>query len=695
MSIESLQILLVGPEGTTEEFVVLLEQAGVGQLAVETQCDAAMAHVRGLQPDVVLLVEGFAFNDCEKFVNSLCSGKHVRPVPTVLIPIKEEAGFRKDDEFPCGYRVQNPVSSEKLVIGIEEARRRASTQRISAAMDMAIESFVCDAMQSLTTNADTVTARPAPSIPEQTTSTSAREVRFREETAVLKNVGHGAASPWREPTAVLHSEVEAAASVSKGFEDEGDSEDFSEFDESETGNEPSYPAVEGPNGSEFAQRLREKMSKMAQRLFPGQPTSDETVHLFPASSADTEFELSAGGIQTTDVNAEGAEFSTSADSLVSDSDIYRDRGGSHLESESSGTLTEKLERSGSFGGEEGDAASLVTQFWRSGFGGCVTFRDGGRELRLDFENGHILFVASKSWDDRMGELLIRQGKVNEEQLKHCQEQVSESGRRMGEVLVELGYLKPRELLPAVRQHLEDLFYSLFAWTSGQFEAISMHFAEEKIRLSRHPAALVVEGIRRKYSRERITEVLGGPETVLLVHQRQPMSSVARSAELTLSETKAHVLFTGENSLMEIASQCNLPELRVAQLAYAWVALGEADIVSGSTVVGTQPGRNPDNLVGDSDLEIDRERVLAKHRLVKMGSYYQVLGVRTDASAFEIRRAYESARRAFASDALPFELRKELGAILVEIEEAVEEAFAVLQNDAIRQQYREHLCDHSL
>ena len=39
---------------------------------------------------------------------------------------------------------------------------------------------------------------------------------------------------------------------------------------------------------------------------------------------------------------------------------------------------------------------------------------------------------------------------------------------MGEILVDFGYLKRRELLPAVRRHVEDIVYSLFGWDRGHY-----------------------------------------------------------------------------------------------------------------------------------------------------------------------------------------------------------------------------------
>ena len=98
------------------------------------------------------------------------------------------------------------------------------------------------------------------------------------------------------------------------------------------------------------------------------------------------------------------------------------------------------------------------------------------------------------------------------------------------------------------------------------------------------------------------------------------------------------------------------------------------------------------LVGETDLAIDRERVRARHRLVAEADYFALLGVRRDATGFEIRRAYQSARRDFAADCFPLDLRRELARELDEIAHVLDEAFRVLRDDRLRVTYLTNLVE---
>jgi hypothetical protein len=133
----------------------------------------------------------------------------------------------------------------------------------------------------------------------------------------------------------------------------------------------------------------------------------------------------------------------------------------------------------------------------------------------------------------------------------------------------------------------------------------------------------------------------------------------------------------------------LDELTVYQLAHALVALGLARVAE-TERSGTDGGRAPASLTAASDLAIDRERVLAKHAHILEADYFAVLGVRRDASTFEIRRAYEAARKDYAPGSFSQDIQREHGAELREIASVLDEAFRVLRDDRVRALYLQNL-----
>jgi hypothetical protein len=262
----------------------------------------------------------------------------------------------------------------------------------------------------------------------------------------------------------------------------------------------------------------------------------------------------------------------------------------------------------------------------------------------------------------------------------------------------MGFLKRRELLPAVRRHVEDIVYSLFSWEDGAFEVLPGPAAEdEKIRLATHPHALVLEGIRRKLLGTRLAERLGPLSSVLVPLSRDGIARAVDEADLSPDEKEAADLFDGRRSLQQVLAASRLDETSLYQLGYGLWALGLARVLQ-PAAPATEGPRAPapaatpagERSAGAADVQIDRERVLGKHAQVIEADYFAVLGVRRDASPFEIRRAFESMRRDYQADALPADLARELGSELRDIELVLEEAHRILRSDRTRAQYLAHL-----
>jgi hypothetical protein len=443
------------------------------------------------------------------------------------------------------------------------------------------------------------------------------------------------------------------------------------------------PRAVGPEPRDFARELRAKMSMMAQRLFQrGDAPASGAVDHAPRHDHQTEIDLTAlgddlalGGAGELEARAaqrlEARELATSPGSW--DTQV-RERG---------------LPDAGVIVRGASDAAMLLARMFAQGATGRIGFRRDDVETVVYFDRGRPVFASSNEPRDRMGELLLREGKITASQLERCQAVVAESGRRMGEILVDLGYLKRRELLPAVRRHVEDLVYSLFGWDRGTYAVtVDPQPSAERIRLSRHPAALILEGIRRKLDRSSLERLVGPPSTVIEVRDRERLGGIVHMGDLAAEERAALTAFDGQADLAQVARIAGVDIADVLPLAWALCVLGLA-------TARRADAEAPDEataLIGETDLAIDRERVRARWQLVTEADYFALLGVRRDATGFEIRRAYQSARRDFAAECFPGDLRRELARELDDIAHVLDEAFRVLRDDRLRQTYLANLID---
>lgn len=686
----------------------ILGRVGLDDLVYGDGSDETLAAFRQAPPDAVVLCAGLENGDARSLIAAMRAETGDR-VPIILIgddhgPIRnalDAAGFEVD-RF-----VGRPLSAKALGYAVRssvQAARTAATERIKAVEDEALDAAVTESIEEIVT-------RPTLEMPAMSEPPAAPEPLPAPEPPADEDTQHGpeiepepapAAPSWREPTMVLaHSPTD----------DHGEPEDSREREATPgAGDAEGHAIPQQSEPSNLARELSRKMSLMAERLFPGE-TPSAAVTAGAAHSANTEIDLAAF-----DASAE-ADNSASVDDAVENTMLFApatlaetetgqgiaetvtsaDQHGVNGAGEQPGHFGRGTLVTGSLDGPDGkDVASVFARLFLDGFTGRVVFRQPPAEKTLHIDHGRPVFATSNLPHDRMGELLYREGKITRDQHARCRKLVADSGRRMGQILVEKGFLKPRELLPSVRRHVEDIIYSLFAWRRGELSSVAGDAAVgEKIRLSRHPAALILEGIRRKYDTPFLNQRFGSVGSLVRMATGERAESMLTACELPPGESAAVAALDGQRTLAEVADEVGLDPLDVHQLAFGLCALELAVVVHRAGEVATADGVAPaeqKTLIGKADIAIDRQRVLAKHALVVESDYFLLLGVRRDASTFEIRRAYEASRRDFLPQSFSSEVQEELGDELSQISDSLDEAYRVLGNDSVRAAYLANLRD---
>jgi len=129
--------------------------------------------------------------------------------------------------------------------------------------------------------------------------------------------------------------------------------------------------------------------------------------------------------------------------------------------------------------------------------GTLKFDDVKITKQVYFKNGMI--VGSKSNDPReyLGQVLLHYGKVDEAQLKAAREIQRTSGAKLGEVLVEQGFLTEAEVLAILKTRTLDAIYDLFVWTDGDFQFYDEEpLPEDLLPIEVEPTNVIMEGIYR-------------------------------------------------------------------------------------------------------------------------------------------------------------------------------------------------------
>ncbi len=219
---------------------------------------------------------------------------------------------------------------------------------------------------------------------------------------------------------------------------------------------------------------------------------------------------------------------------------------------------------------EENLPELITAFYLAQQTGELTLQKGKVKKTIYFEKGRPCFAISNLVTDRFGPFLVRVGKITLAQLELCQAAADKTGRRTGDILVEMGLLKDTEKLYYVAQQVKAVAYSAFGWDEGEYR---MHFADrasaEQIKIDLHPANLITRGVKKLYRPERLFRLLA-PEDRLAPSQ-QPAYGLH---EVELERWEAELLpnVDGTRTVAQIIELARKPEQAVYAFLVGMVAL---------------------------------------------------------------------------------------------------------------------------
>jgi len=213
---------------------------------------------------------------------------------------------------------------------------------------------------------------------------------------------------------------------------------------------------------------------------------------------------------------------------------------------------------------------LLAAFLAAKETGELGLQKGQVKKVLYFERGMPVFALSNLVADRLGQFLVRAGKIDEETLKHAAEEAATTKQRTGDVLILMGALTEEERLYYVGQQIKSILYSVFAWEEGSYYlSFTGRARREAIKLDIHPANLIVRGVRKLYKPERLRRLL--PETAKPIPSQDPLFSLS---DVELQAWEAHLLpkCDGSRTVADLIKVSGKPEQEVLATLVALVSL---------------------------------------------------------------------------------------------------------------------------
>jgi hypothetical protein len=142
-------------------------------------------------------------------------------------------------------------------------------------------------------------------------------------------------------------------------------------------------------------------------------------------------------------------------------------------------------------------ADVLHLIHASGQSGFLFFEHDSHEKAVYLHRGEVVFASSNQVVDRLGESLLRNGAITLEQHREAKRVYSPPGH-FGKILVERGFLTPREVWNGVKAQVEEIVRSLFSYSAGTALFWEGEVRPDNVvRLALPTKRLIAGGLRRR------------------------------------------------------------------------------------------------------------------------------------------------------------------------------------------------------
>ena len=207
--------------------------------------------------------------------------------------------------------------------------------------------------------------------------------------------------------------------------------------------------------------------------------------------------------------------------------------------------------------------------------GSLVVQRGDEKKTIYFSTGSIT-VFSTGRSIRLGEILVREGKVTDEQVMGAAELQEATGKLLGTILVEQGHVTNEDVQAALQKKVEDELYELFLWDNGSFEFLPNYSPPESMdpqtkytQLNIDPQLLLMEGMRQLDEWELIRQRL--PDARALIYRQT--AHLPPGAELEDRERKLWDQIPDRAQIAEILRSAPDTRARTMSVLYRFVNEG--------------------------------------------------------------------------------------------------------------------------
>jgi hypothetical protein len=210
--------------------------------------------------------------------------------------------------------------------------------------------------------------------------------------------------------------------------------------------------------------------------------------------------------------------------------------------------------------------------------GCLSVVDGSvLQGQIYLDVGRVSYATVSSRPDRLGDILVKSGRITRQQLDHAiAEQKREGSHQLGRILVEAGRIERAELEQYIRLQVEEAVYHLFTWKQGTFSFTSDRLPPyQSLLVPLDTESLLLEGARRVDEWSLIQRKIPSFD---LIYKRSRESLSPAVEGLTEEQKRILPLLDGTLDVNGLVDTTGMAEFDVGKAMYGLVTAGLVQLV---------------------------------------------------------------------------------------------------------------------
>ncbi len=145
--------------------------------------------------------------------------------------------------------------------------------------------------------------------------------------------------------------------------------------------------------------------------------------------------------------------------------------------------------------------------------GTLKLGRGGIVKQIFLEEGWIVGSSSNDPRERLGQVLLHYGKIEEAHLQTAMEIQHQSGGKLGVILSSRGFVSQEDVIEVLRTRTLEIIYDLFIWEEADFEFFDHEpLPADLIRIQVNVTSVIMDGIYRIDEWARYRKVIPSDRT---------------------------------------------------------------------------------------------------------------------------------------------------------------------------------------